>query len=593
MAYQVDKFNGQFLTSVEDGTIDTTTDIRFVGKNYAGYGEVQNENFLHLLENFANTTQPPKAIMGQIWFDSANKKLKYYDGVKFKAASGAEVSDTAPSGLSTGDLWWDTSAKQLYGWDGSQFILVGPEASPDLGASGVSAQVVKDVGNTNHSILKVQAGGKVVGIISQTEFNLNNTVNPIDGFDLIKKGFTLVNTSNVGITTADYYYWGTAASATGLVVDGNFVAADQFLKSGSIVFNDRIKFGDDGIRIGDDNDFDIYVKNEDQITLESKLGGAIALDIQEDGLTLRNVLNINVNGVYPGEDQQFTLGASGNKFTEAYVQNTFGNLTGNVTGNTTGDHKGSVKSNDSEEITLINGTTRQIGYDGAALRGTLVGNVQGNLTGTASNATALNAIQPSTYTVPSGSSIPVRDTNGDIYANTFQGTATKADRIIINDSAVDSDPDYKTAKTTASALSIAARDAAGNLIANLFQGTATAAGYADLAEKYLTDQEYAVGTVVTVGGAAEVTASQSGDRALGVISEHPAFMMNTVLEGGQFIALKGRVKVNITGSVTKGDRLIAADNGTAKAEGASHPDVFAIALETSIEGVDYVEAVVL
>ena len=50
MAYQVDKFNGTFLTSVEDGTIDTTTDIRFVGKNYAGYGEVQNENFLHLLE---------------------------------------------------------------------------------------------------------------------------------------------------------------------------------------------------------------------------------------------------------------------------------------------------------------------------------------------------------------------------------------------------------------------------------------------------------------------------------------------------------------------------------------------------------------
>ena len=53
MAYKVDRFNGTFLTSVEDGTIDTTTDLRFVGKNYAGYGEVQNENFLHLMENFA------------------------------------------------------------------------------------------------------------------------------------------------------------------------------------------------------------------------------------------------------------------------------------------------------------------------------------------------------------------------------------------------------------------------------------------------------------------------------------------------------------------------------------------------------------
>ncbi len=94
MAYQVDKFNGTFLTSVEDGTIDNTTDIRFVGKNYAGYGEVQNENFLHMLENFANTTPPPRVITGQVWYDSENNKLKFYDGTKFKTAVGAEVSDS-------------------------------------------------------------------------------------------------------------------------------------------------------------------------------------------------------------------------------------------------------------------------------------------------------------------------------------------------------------------------------------------------------------------------------------------------------------------------------------------------------------------
>jgi hypothetical protein len=86
MAYEVNKFNGVFLTSVADGTIDTNTDLRLVGKNYAGYGEVQNENFVHLLENFANTTAPPKAITGQIWFDTAIKKLKFYDGAKFKTA---------------------------------------------------------------------------------------------------------------------------------------------------------------------------------------------------------------------------------------------------------------------------------------------------------------------------------------------------------------------------------------------------------------------------------------------------------------------------------------------------------------------------
>jgi hypothetical protein len=139
MAYKVDKFNGTFLTSVEDGTIDTTTDLRFVGKNYAGYGEVQNENFLHLLENFANTTAPPKAIGGQIWFDSGEKKLKFYDGSQWKVAAGAVSVGTAPSNLASGELWWDSSAKQLYAWSGTEFILVGPEASPDLGASKCSS----------------------------------------------------------------------------------------------------------------------------------------------------------------------------------------------------------------------------------------------------------------------------------------------------------------------------------------------------------------------------------------------------------------------------------------------------------------------
>ncbi len=53
MAYIVNRYNGTQLTVVEDGTIDQTTDIKFVGRNYSGYGEVQNENYLHLLESFS------------------------------------------------------------------------------------------------------------------------------------------------------------------------------------------------------------------------------------------------------------------------------------------------------------------------------------------------------------------------------------------------------------------------------------------------------------------------------------------------------------------------------------------------------------
>ena len=75
MAYQIDRYNNTILAVVEDGTIDTTTDLKFIGKNYAGYGEIQNENFLYLLENFSGANPPPRALSGQAWFDSANSKF--------------------------------------------------------------------------------------------------------------------------------------------------------------------------------------------------------------------------------------------------------------------------------------------------------------------------------------------------------------------------------------------------------------------------------------------------------------------------------------------------------------------------------------
>jgi hypothetical protein len=130
------------------------------------------------------------------------------------------------------------------------------------------------------------------------------------------------------------------------------------------------------------------------------------------------------------------------------------------------------------------------------------------------------------------------------------------------------------------------------IFATTFNGTATTARYADLAEKYLADAEYEVGTVVAVGGEAEVTASAAGNRALGVVSGAPAYMMNSELEGGTYIALKGRVPVKIVGAVNKGDKLVAADNGCAQV--GTGCDVFAIALESSDDtNLKLIEAVVL
>jgi hypothetical protein len=150
---------------------------------------------------------------------------------------------------------------------------------------------------------------------------------------------------------------------------------------------------------------------------------------------------------------------------------------------------------------------------------------------------------------------------------------------------------------------IPCRDSSGNLNAVLFQGTATSALFADLAEKYLADAEYEVGTVVAVGGEAEVTACALGDRAFGAVSANPAYMMNAGLVGGTYIALKGRVPVKVIGPVKKGDTLIAADNGCcAEAKSllrgmtvrGTFPDTFAVALETNDDAnIKLVEAIIL
>jgi len=121
------------------------------------------------------------------------------------------------------------------------------------------------------------------------------------------------------------------------------------------------------------------------------------------------------------------------------------------------------------------------------------------------------------------------------------------------------------------------------------------ARYADLAEKYLPDGNYHVGTVVMIGGDAEVTQHDGSDmRALGVVSQNPAYMMNNGLEGGTYIALKGRVPVKISGTIRKGQPLRGYFDGKAIGEESMSIYTFAIALSDEIDSLnETVEAAIL
>jgi len=82
MSYLLDKTNNSSSKiTVEDGTIDnTSTSLTMIGRAYNGWGEAVNENFLALLENFASTSSPRNAVTGQLWYDTGNACLKYFDG---------------------------------------------------------------------------------------------------------------------------------------------------------------------------------------------------------------------------------------------------------------------------------------------------------------------------------------------------------------------------------------------------------------------------------------------------------------------------------------------------------------------------------
>jgi hypothetical protein len=122
---------------------------------------------------------------------------------------------------------------------------------------------------------------------------------------------------------------------------------------------------------------------------------------------------------------------------------------------------------------------------------------------------------------------------------------------------------------------IAAGNAVGNIgsSSNTFNtifAQATSAQYADLAEKYTADAEYAPGTVVVFGGDREVTVtSTDADRAVaGVVSTNPSYIMNAGLEAEHVatVALTGRVPTRVTGTVRKGDLMVSAGYGLARAE---------------------------
>ena len=519
------------------------------------------------------------------------------------------------SNIALGDMWWDSANLQLKVYNGgATWITVGPSTAAGLATSGqLTVSVNDNTGNpppTNaHSIIKEWLDGTLIAIYSKdTEF----TPSPaIAGFTTIKPGINFSTAGNI------LKVYGTATNADTLdsLDSTDFLRANvSALTSGTIsILNNT------GIFIGTDSDLTLSLPGGLNAQVENtNVNGNISIITSGTGQVLtassytptsnyslttktyvdtqilsanatvsatslyRDGTNTITGTLLPAVTNSITLGNSSYKFNNIFATTFTGNLSSTTVSSTSGVFSGNVTAGNITVADNITVTSVTVNGDSSIRnivpQSTNAYNI-GSAANTFANVYATAGVVGSLYTDN------LRYANGAAYTfnNANATNAVNAINLLV-------DGTYRTAVTTATSNTVVARDnsadiyasnfrASADMYATVFHGTATTSTYADLAENYASDDDYEVGTVVMVGGERDITAAQPGVRALGVISENPAYLMNSH-EIGQPVALKGKVPVKVTGIVKKGERLISGENGVAIAVSSSHADTFAISLET-------------
>ena len=473
MAYTINLTDGSIFATIADGTINTTSSMILVGKNYAGYGEFLDENFIHLLENGSNTTAPGNPLTGQLWWDKANNVMKVYNGTTFKVISASTASATQPTSNVAGDLWFDTVNQQLKVYNGTAFILVGPASSAGQGTSGAIVTTITDNLSVDHVVLQFYVGNSIVGMMSKDSTFTPQTA--ISGFSTIGPGLQLSS------TVPSVLFRGTATDSNAL----GGIPASGFLSSTS----------------NDTTSGTLGILNDTGLTVGAVQSAQIQVVTANSEVVIRN-------------------------------QSTDANL--------------SIRVNDG------------------------------------------------------GVDTPVMQVNGSTGVVTFPTTVSHTGNVSAGNLSVGTGTVTLGNVVNSNANGVGNIGSASSYFNQVF-ATSTTALYADVAERFAADTYYEAGTVVELGGAKEITKSvtELSENVFGVVSTRAAFLMN----GGAGddathppIAMTGRVPVRVVGAVKKGDRLVSAGNGLARAAQLGEATAFNVigrALEDRTESSEgTVEAIV-
>jgi hypothetical protein len=639
MSYVLKKTNGTTLVTIQDGSIDSATDLVFVGKNYAGYGQTINENFLKLLENFANTKQPADPLNGQVWYDSANLKLRFYDSVnaRFKSLTVTDVASNKPSDLKAGDQWFDTVDQKLYVYNGIDFVMIGPEKSVSALQSAVSATLVADNLNNNYTVLGASVGtgsGSTVAVFSPRAFtpNLSSLLVTDQKFANVARGITLPGTS-VANGSKDptvigalpdrankWMFFGASGSSWGLLENDslgnilfydskNYIRRDEFASfSGSLTVN-----SDFGILAGTNRVVQMHVTNNTIGNLSNINYTTLKLNVNP-GTGLTNVITLDGTSglkILPNSGANVDIGTSGDggSFIDGYIKNLYAS---SLNTSTSGVIQGNWVLAPGSQISggTIVGSSSQLSLNAIYLESYIRNGttfVHADIVDVASSIVQRNsggAIQVTGVTAATTGTSKVTGNWVLDSASTLQSTSLYSasstgyvtpSQTSVNNSIAQRDNTGGLASTaiTAPRLNAGSGDSANGVISGQWtlNGTSSLqATYSDLAERYHADGPYEEGTVLVVGGSYEVTTTtmRADPSIAGIVSLRPAFKMNQAAgddDTHPYIALKGRIPCKVNGTIRKGNRLVSSSlSGHAEAwkPGDDPNAVLGIALEDHI-----------
>ena len=559
MAYTITLTDGTVFATIADGTINTDSSMVLIGKNYAGYGDFLDENFIHLLENSSNTTAPSAPLTGQLWWDSSNSLLKVYNGTIFKTISAATASASAPTSNVIGDLWYDTVNQQLKVWTGSAFLVVGPAFSSSQGTSGAIPETITDSVGATKFITSLYVNNNRVGIVYDNP-SFTPQASLVSTFPTVFPGITLT-------TTNSPTFAGTANNASFLssLTSSQFMRSDTATSTTGVV---RI-LNDGGLFVGTGNALSITETANDAVVRSDISGGNLVIGANVSGTIFTVARALGATGTF----------AIANAVTVGTTLSAAGNVTGSnlvtgglvsATGNISGGNVISIAAMSAATVTATANVT------GGNLVTTGLISATGNISSAANIAGAFFIGNGAALTGLSAAVSVQKFSNGTTEGNIGVpgGNANITVGGVSNVVVFTTTDQIFGTQITVPSIAKSGTNAVGNIgsSANYFNrifATATTALYADVAERFAADEYLAPGTVVELGGDAEITRARDEltDSVFGVISTHAAYLMN----GGAGeddthppVAMTGRVPVLVTGSVRKGDRLVSAGDGVAR-----------------------------